>query len=239
MKPMHRLLCFLGLLALLCAPAVCGQSLEDLSATEFLQRIREPLRTDAWAEFTGRINHVRKGQPRLKGTLRVRATLTAEAFFAQLVLNDSNVYGLEQLHETAGKAELRLDLPASEQKPGLFDFGLEPADLSFAFIYWDLVKEMPRQSSRWRTCRVMRLAAPKGGELVDVWFDATHGFPMEAEWFRAGEDKPYRRLVMQGAKRHANGLWFVKEMRLDGDDWKTQVKFDFAEKNVLGAPEKN
>ena len=39
---------------------------------------------------------------------------------------------------------------------------------------------------------------------------------------------------MQGAKKFENGLWFVKEMRLDSDTWKTQVKFDFAEKNEIG-----
>ena len=206
----------------------------ELSAQEFMQRVREPLRQEAWGEFTGRLVHVRKGQPKLKGNLRVRITVNATAFYAQLVLNDTNVYGLEQMHETAGKIAQHIDMPQEEAKPGLFDFGLAPSDLSFAFIYWDFVKEMPRQSSRWRDCRVMRLAAPDKTGYVDVWFDAEHGFPMEAEWYRNDAKKPWRRLVMKGAKKHANGLWFVKEMRLDGDDWKTQVIFDFAEKNDIG-----
>ena len=57
---------------------------------------------------------------------------------------------------------------------------------------------------------------------------------MEAHWYRPGAETPWRKLVMQGAKRFENGLWFVKEMRLDGDNWKTQVKFDFADKNAIG-----
>ena len=50
------------------------------------------------------------------------------------------VYGLEQMHENAGKSVLQVDLPPHEEKPGLFDFGVQPDDLSFAFIYWDFVK---------------------------------------------------------------------------------------------------
>ncbi|MBO7741060.1 MAG: hypothetical protein J6S21_00765, partial [Victivallales bacterium] len=97
------------------------------------------------------------------------------------------------------------------------------------------VEELPPRSSRWRECRVLKLASPvKDGGTVNVWFDAKYGFPMEAHWYRPGAETPWRKLVMQGAKRFENGLWFVKEMRLDGDNWKTQVKFDFADKNAIG-----
>ena len=206
----------------------------ELPAEEFLRLLRQPLSQDAWGEFTGRIIHQRKGQKKLEATLRVRITFTPESLYAQLVLNDQNVYGLEQLRATAGKTTQHLDLPENEAKPGLFDFGVSAADLSFSFIYWDFVQELPRATSRWQECRVMRLADPAGGGYADVWFQAEYGFPMEARWYRNGESKPWRKLVMQGAKKFENGLWFVKEMRLDGDTWKTQVKFDFAEKNEIG-----
>ena len=210
----------------------------DLPPQEFLRLLREPLAQDAWGEFTGRIIHQRKGQKKLEATLRVRITFTPESLYAQLVLNDQNVYGLEQLRETAGKTVQHLDLPEEETKPSLFDFGVSPSDLSFSFIYWDFVQELPRDSSRWQECRVMRLADPAGDGHVDVWFQAEYGFPMEAKWYRNNETKPWRTLVMQGAKKFENGLWFVKEMRLDGDTWKTQVKFDFAEKNEIGVGQK-
>jgi len=57
---------------------------------------------------------------------------------------------------------------------------------------------------------------------------------MEAWWYHHGEDKPWRKLELKGAKKHANGLWFVKEMRLDGHEWKTLVRFDHAEINPIG-----
>lgn len=215
-------------------PALEAVPFSELPAQEFLRRLREPLAQDAWGEFTGRIIHQRKGQKKLEATLRVRITFTPESLYAQLVLNDQNVYGLEQLRETTGKTTQHLDLPETESKPSLFDFGVSASDLSFAFIYWDFVQELPRDTSRWQECRVMRLADPAGNGHVDVWFQAEYGFPMEAKWYRDGETKPWRKLIMQGAKKFENGLWFVKEMRLDGDTWKTQVKFDFAEKNEIG-----
>jgi len=205
---------------------------------EFLRQLRQPLKQDAWGEFTGRIVHVVNDTTR-EGTLRVRVTFTPEELLAQIVLNDTNVYGLEQRHDSAGKTSQRLDLPPKENPPGLFDYGIAPSDLTFSFIYWTFVEELPEQSSRMRTCRVMRLKAPDGSGVVDVWFDATYGFPMEAKWYHAPSDKtPWRTLVMKGAKRHENGLWFVREMRLDGTNWKTRVTFDFVEKNAIGDGEK-
>ena len=238
----HRLVAILSLLVTLLVlhaqespqPPVAEIPFSELPAQEFLRLLRQPLAQDAWGEFTGRIIHQRKGQKKLEATLRVRVTFTPESLYAQLVLNDQNVYGLEQQRETAGKTTQHLDLPESEIKPGLFDFGVSPSDLSFAFIYWDFVEELPRGTSRWQECRVMRLADPAGSGYVDVWFQADYGFPMEAKWYHPGEKAPWRKLVMQGAKKFENGLWFVKEMRLDGDTWKTQVKFDFAANNEIG-----
>lgn len=207
--------------------------METLSAEAFLAEIRKPLRVDAWGEFTGRITYKSDSASR-KGTLRVRVTFTPGSMHTQIVLNDVNVYALEQVHRDGQKVTTSLERPDTEASPGLFDFGIAPEDLSFSFIYWDFVEELPRKSSRLRECRVMRLANPAGTGTVDVWFNARHGFPMEAWWYATGEKNPWRKLELKGAKRHVNGLWFVKEMRLEGKDWKSQVKFDNVEFNPVG-----
>ncbi len=225
MKACH-LLSLLSLFLLLASPL----GSQELPPREFLEALRQPLCQDAWGEATGRLVHKRKGQPTLEGTLGVRVTFTPTVMFAQLTLNETNFYGLEITLASAEKSAQRLDLPEQEAKPSLFDYGVRPSDLSFAFLFWDFVQELPRSSSRWQDCRVLKLASPDGTETVDVWFQAEQGFPMEAKWYREGETKPWRSLVMKGAKRFENGLWFVKEMQLSGDQWKTSVKFDFAEK---------
>lgn len=209
----------------------------NLTAQQFLAEIRKPLRVDAWGEFTGRIVHKGKDKKQ-KGELRVRITFTPSSMHTQIVLNDTNVYALEQMHKDGGKVSAKIERPEKETPPGLFDFGIDPEDLTFSFIYWNLIEELPRQSSRLRECRVMRLQDPTAKGTVNVWFHAKHGFPMEAWWFHDGQTKPWRKLELKGAKRHANGLWFVKEMRLEGLDWKTNVTFDHVELNSVGEEEK-
>ncbi len=208
--------------------------METLSAKEFLAEVRKPLRMDAWGEFTGKVTYKGKDKESVKGELRVRITFTQASMHTQIVLNDKNVYALEQTHKDGEKVTAKIEPPEKEEKPGLFDFGVDPEDLTFSFIYWDFIEELPRKSSRLRECRVMRLKDPTGKGTVNVWFSAKHGFPMEAWWFKEGQDKPWRKLEFKGAKRFENGLWFVKEMRLEGLDWKTQVRFDHVELNPVG-----
>lgn len=208
-----------------------------LPASEFLERLREPLRTDTWGEITGKITYVGPKHEKKTGDIRIRITFTPDSMYAQITLNDVNVYGFEQNHAEDGKVTTALDFPEDEQKPGLFEFGLSPEDLTFSFIYWDFLEELPRRRSRLNECRVMKLADPKGQGTVQVWFSAEYGFPMEAWWYRPNENKPWRKLELKGAKRYENSLWFVKEMRLDGDDWKTRVVFDFAQLKTVGGGE--
>ncbi|MCK5804662.1 MAG: hypothetical protein KAI66_17625, partial [Lentisphaeria bacterium] len=209
-------------------------TLEGLSAAEFLTQVRRPFRQDAWGEITGQVTHS-SSKGRHKGKLRIRLTFSAESLHAQIVLNEKNVYGYEQVHGTLGaKAKITLDLPEEEIKPGLFEFGLEPEDISFAFVYWDLLREFPRESYRHRDCRVMELRHPEGKKgTVRVWFEASRGFPLKAQWYRPDEQKHWRLLELKGAKRHAKKLWFVKEMRIEGDGWKTKVRFDHVEINPV------
>jgi len=233
MARLFRGLCLLCLLAAVPAWTADAKP-KELPPLEFLAALREPLRTDTWGEITGTITYNGAKKQRKSGDLRVRITFTPTSMAAQVTLNDVNVYGFEQTHAENNKVKSFLDMPSDEQAPGLFEFGITPEDLTFSFIYWDFIEELPRSRSRMNECRVMRLADPNGKGTVQVWFSAEYGFPMEAWWFRPGENRPWRKLIMKGAKRYENGLWFVKEMRMDGDDWKTRVVFDFAQLKTVG-----
>ncbi len=210
-----------------------GHALADLPAEEFLREVRRPLRQDAWADIQGRLIYSADGK-QIKGDIRIRISFSPDSLHAQLILNGENVYGFEQVHDAPGSKSMKLDLPDTEVAPGLFSFGVRPEDLTFAFIYWDLVKELPRETFRRRRCRVFELAHPdpeKG--TVRVWFSASRGFPLKAEWYRTGESAAWRQLELKGAKRHDRKLWFVKEARLEGKGWKTQVRFEHVELNPL------
>jgi len=225
------LLALAGLLALLAGAA--RAELGQLSAEAFLAEVRRPFRQDAWGEVTGRINHV-KGGNRERGTVRIRLAFSPASMHAQVVINERNVYTYEQSHGEGDIPVSSLDLPETEEPPGLADFGMQPEDITFAFIYWHFLREMPGESFRQRRCRVFELRHPEEGRgTVRVWFDATRGFPLQAQWFRLEEQEPWRTLELKGARKHDADLWFVKEMRIEGTDWKTQVIFDHAEINPV------
>ena len=229
---------WLGSLSLLLLLGSARADLAKMKPEEFLAEVRRPFRQDAWGEITGRLVHV-SGDKLQKGTVRIRLTFSPSSVFAQVVVNERNVYGYEQKHGRGEVPETSLDLPEKEEPPGLADFGVQPEDVTFAFIYWQLVRELPGESFHQRPCRVFELRHPEDGKgVVQVWFDAARGFPLQVKWFRAKEKTPWRTLEMKGAKKHAEDLWFVKEMRLEGADWKTQVRFDHAEINPVekGAP---
>lgn len=207
--------------------------LKDLSPEEFLRHIRRPFNQEAWGEATGSLQCVSEKTGERRGTLRLRLTFAPESLHAQVVLNDSNVYGFEQKHDGKSAPTARVDLPEKEVPPGLFSFGIGPEDLTFAFIYWDLHKELPSQKYLGRACRVFELMHPEGKGSVQVWFSTSHGYPLKAEWYLPGARTPWRTLELKGAKKHEKDLWFIKEVRLEGQGWKTRVRFDHAEINPV------
>lgn len=223
------LLLFAATIALLAEPV----PLENISSQEFLEIIRKPLRNHAWGEFTGTLQY--KGQKKnIKTPLHIRVTFTDKSMHAQITINKKLVYTLEQLHYEGKKVTATIERPDKEEPFSIFDLGVSPADLTFSFLYWDFLEELSRDSVKMQDCRRMKLAAPDSDDHVIVWFSAKYGFPMEAQWFHKEEKKPWRTLEIKGAKQYENGLWFVKEVKLQGDNWKTLITFDFASMNPIG-----
>jgi len=207
--------------------------LENISSQEFLEIIRRPLRGQAWGEFSGTLQH--KGpKGSQKAPVHIRITFTDSSMHAQITLNRTLTYTLEQIHDNARKVSAKIERPEEERPFGLFDLGLTPTDLTFAFLYWDFLEELPRDSRKMQDCRRMKLSDPNGTDTVIVWFSAKYGFPMEAQWFHKNEQKPWRTLELKGAKQFENGLWFVKEVKLQGDKWKNLIIFDYASINPIG-----
>jgi len=236
----HLLACCLALFTIAASPLLHAddedKGISPLPPEQFLEALRQPLRADTWGEITGKLTCQRKGTANLTGQLRLRLTFTETSLHAQINLDDRNVYGFEQVHRLGEPITCALDLPEQETSPSLFDFGIQPEDLTFSFLYWNFLEELPRRAHRGLQCRVMRLADPKGTDTVTVSFSAEYGFPLQVSWFHLRESKPWRELEMKGAKRFSSGMWFVKEMILQGEDWKTRVIFNFADlKTIDGA----
>lgn len=211
--------------------------LKTVPPQTFLAAIRDPLRADAWSVITGRVVHARGEEDLVKGNVRLSIRLSPQKMITQITLDDKNTYILEQAYDKqTNKTKLDLEMPLKEEKPTLKDLGIAPDDLSFAFFYWDFIEELTTNDDFANGIRVMRLRNPADPNAsVKVNFNSKHGFPVEAVWLDA-QSNIQRKLELKGAKRHKNGVWFVKEMRLEdgAKTWKTQVRFDYVEKNEIG-----
>jgi len=210
--------------------ALCRAADTDgvLPAEQFLRQVRQPWQREAWGRFTGDVVHVRDGT-KTKASIRLAMVFSPDAVRAQVVLNAANTYWVEQSHAAGSDGKVTLRLPEKESRPRLFDLGIEPEDLTLAFIYWNFVEELPRAVFLNQPCRVMALAHPEQKGHVRVWFTEKEGFPLKVQWYRRGEEQPWRSLEFKGAQKHEDDFWFVKEMRLDGAGWKTLVRFNDAE----------
>ena len=228
-----------GILIIFSVILTAQQQLElaTLPPEQFLAVIRDPLRADAWSVITGQITHSKAEEPLVRGSVRLSIRLSEKKMITQITLNEKNTYILEQVYDRKNtKTSLDLELPPTEVRPSLFDFGLRPDDLSFAFFYWDFIRETTTPADAHNGLRIMELRNPQvEGATVQVHFNAKHGFPVEAQW-KTPDGALERMLELKGAKRHKNGVWFVREMRLEdgAKRWKTQVRFDYVEKNQIG-----
>lgn len=196
---------------------------------QFLERVRQPFQQDAWARMAGRVTRS-DATGKTKATIRVAILFGRDTTQARVILNDENIYVFTQVSRPgAGVPDAQFELPEVESGTTLEQLGVRTGDVTFSFLNWPFSRELASDSVGGRTCRVMQLIHPKSREKAWVWFSVAYYFPLRVHWFHEGADAPWRKLELKGLKRHAGGLWFIKNLHLKGEGWKTQVRFDDAE----------
>lgn len=237
---MSRLKIFLvPIMSLVCVviPLAIAESADDahefnpaeLPAEEFLRYAQRPFIQDAWGYFAGTVQH--RGDT---GVERIPVQLSIlfkkHLMKAQLLLDGTQEYNITQIYMGDTTPEVTVTEPEhTEGKVQLSDFGLYPRDITFAFLYWDFVKEDSRtEKVRGQKCRVMVLDDPRSKGRARVWFSAKYLFPLRVHMLAGEEDRVMRELEFTDFKRH-DKIWYIKALRLEGTDWKTRVNFREAE----------
>jgi len=204
--------------------AAAGGTPETLSAEQFLAIARRPLLDDAWVRAAGEIQARLANGKRRRADLALDARFLPDSFRGELLVNGRALCRiLQDFSPGAGKGRRETGLAAAG--PGLEAlkaFGILPEDVSLSFLYWDLVRELPRDSVRGQSCRVFVLRRPDGKRWVHLWLHAHYVFPMRVLWFDQLNDGPARTLEFKDFKRRGE-LWFLRELVLIGKDWKTRV----------------
>ncbi|NOY81989.1 MAG: hypothetical protein GXP31_13410 [Kiritimatiellaeota bacterium] len=221
----RRLHCLLIAGVLLVSPRVpaAESRAQELPPGEFLKLARTPFSTNAWVRASGYVQYRRKDS---KGKLPLALAIRYEpnGMRAQIVLDSQWVTTLTETHGNDAIPTVRIAEPPSKQAVRLATLGIRSGDITFSFLYWNLVREFPKDSMRGQACRVLLLANPRNQGRVRAWFHAKYAFPLKALWFRPDADTPWRTLEFKHFKKFGK-FWFVKELVLNGEDWRTRVVF--------------
>jgi len=213
---------------LLAALLTTGASVAEPEAAAFLARVRQVPREESWAQLTGQVEHRRRGREGVvKVAIYLGLRLTPERILAQ-VIADRESYRLGQVvAATSGGTTVIPENVADPAASRLAELGLRPEDLTLSFLYWDLVRELPRERLRTRDCRVLLLQAPdRRPEWVRVACCVEAGFPLRVEWLRDNpEGTPYRTLEITSFRKEA-GFWLVDGLNLQGPGWRSRITFE-------------
>ncbi len=215
------LLCRLVLLLPPCLSAT--QDAGNLPAAEFLSRARSPHGQATYAMLDGVLQHRRRGGDAISVPLYFGVIIQPERTTGQLLVNREENYLLGQSREARhdGTSVVR-----SGTGNLLDQVGVRASDLTMSFLYYDLDKELPEETlSAVVRCRVLQLKSPDGQELVRVFLEKDRAFPLKAEFFRPGEEKPFRTLETSGFTSK-NELYYARSLRIEGPGWRTRIEFD-------------
>ncbi|MDD5697348.1 MAG: hypothetical protein PHH77_01910 [Victivallaceae bacterium] len=207
---------------------------EDLSAADFLYRARHPAGRKRWAVMDGEVIHRRRGRKTVKAALYLAILFNPDRTLAQVAVNRQQGYMVGQTFAQGRNGTSVIPLnQATKTSPILGNFGLRPQDLTMSFLYWDLVRELPEETTKMIDCRVFELKSPAGEATVRVWISKKYYCPIKAEWHPIPAGEPSRTLEVTSFRQQDN-YGIVKQLELYGPGWRTRINFT---KTEVGVPE--
>ncbi len=191
----------------------------------FLESVRYPDLIETWAVMDGTVRHKVRGARALKLPIALRLHMHSERTQARLTLADSERYMIERTAtgDDAGITVTRTAAPLPDAMT-LHDIGLQPGDLTLSFLYWTFATEHESTTVRGQRCRVMKLVNPDKPEHAIVYISEKYRFPLKVECFAAAEPEPTRTITFTGFEK-VDGLWVIKEVKIQGDRWKSIIDF--------------
>ncbi len=213
-----------------------------LNSQDFLKLVRTPVAAGNWVKLAGKINHRRRtkdGNISQEGQLYVAILFTKIMALGQVAIDDKEAYSIGQNFKN--KATSVTPIKKGGYKNSLLSqFGVKATDLTFSFIYWDFVKELPQESLRAQKCRIFILKDKNTQQIAKVYFSTTALFPMKITWYKVTEqnknktvkdikidEKNKEREMEMNSFRKQNDMWIVTGINLYGGDnsWRTKISF--------------
>lgn len=204
-----------------------------LPMNDFLQLARRRNQIATYAKLHGKLQHRRRGAAVVSMPVYFGVIIHPDRVIGQLVLAKDEGYMLGQ----AVNSGLTSVVPMKKAGQGnkLSYVGVRASDLTMSFLFCKPEKEFSSEIvGGVVSCRVFLLDDPVHKEKIKVWISTDQAFPLQAEFFRYGEDKAYR-VLEAGGFTQKNDLYYVRKIRIEGPGWRTRIDFDAdsAEVNVV------
>lgn len=211
---------------------------KNISAEDFLERVRHPFMQATFWEFSGDLQTYKKKNGRRKESIQLELTYNINAMYSALLIGEQDLYLVKQenhYQDKEKKPEMTLTMPEKIKTISMQEAGIEPEDVTFAFIYWDLLYDFKFEKIKGQQCRVLELKHPRSDNRVIAWFSVNYGFPLQVYYYKNEESNPWRILEFKDFKEYRKDFWFVKTMliRDPQENWRTQLTFKNAEMKEL------
>lgn len=202
---------------------------KELSKEEFMLLARRKNQYPTYAKLHGVLQHRRRGKAVLSMPVYFGVILHPDRTVGQLVLDKKEGYMLGQA-VNSGLTTVTPMNPKGGDKLGYV--GVRASDLTLSFLFCKPIKEFDNENVGGVVpCRVILLDDPKNNEEIKVWLSKEHCFPLQAEFYRKSEKKPYRILEASGFTKK-NDLYYVRKLRIEGPGWRTRIDFDSSSADV-------
>jgi hypothetical protein len=235
---LYSLFLFSGLF---CAPPLfpeeTGKNAEAREAEILLlNTARRAPASESWAKLEGVVQHRKKGSETEEYLIYAGIRFTPQMLFAQIVINNVESYTVNQPFTQENSTTIIKD--GDPDSKILDNVGIRAEDLTLSFMYWKADSFLGDEN--YKTCASSKIAliSPDGKEKAVVLVSKQYAFPLKAEWFKNGEDTPYRTMEVSSFKKE-NDYWFVDEIIIYGPGWKSKVIFNKTKAGDVknGAPE--
>ena len=195
----------------------------ELSKEEFMRLARRRNQFPTYAKLHGTLQHRRRGKSVVSMPVYFGVIIHPDRTAGQLVLDKSEGYMLGQ----AVNSGLTTVTPMKKKNSDKLGYvGVRASDLTLSFLFCKPVKEFDNENVGGVVpCRVILLDDPAHKEEIKVWLSKEQCFPLQAEFYRKSEKKPYRILEASGFTKK-NDLYYVRKIRLEGPGWRTRIDFD-------------
>ena len=190
---------------------------------DFVSKVRS-LRGSTYAQLNGTLQHRRSGKRAVSMPIYLGLIIQPERTTGQIILDNKEAYILGQGRSAAASSVI----PMQKSTELLDNTGVQASDLTLSFLFDDIAGEDENETvSGLVQCRVIRFVNAKKSESSRVYISKQHYFPLKAEFFRQGENKPWRTLEIDGFAEK-NSLYYASRMRIEGPGWRTRISFDDA-----------